>query len=157
MNDTTLLRWIIAFKALKAVTLTVLGVVLLTTRHSDPVDLFVRTALAVHLPLTSRLLDRVLAFLANLTISRQTALAWTAFAYAALMGTEGIALYLAKPWARWFTIVATSSLIPIEVYEIVLRPRPIRVVVLVVNVIVVAYLWRRHDLAGPRSSRPLSS
>ena len=157
MNDTTVLRWIIAFKALKAITLTVLGVVLLTTRRSDPVDLFVRIALAVHLPLTSRLLERVLAFLANLTISRQTALAWTAFGYASLMGTEGIALYLRKPWARWFTIIATSSLIPIEIYEIVRRLRPIRVATLVVNVAVVVYLWRRDDLAGNGSSQRLSS
>jgi uncharacterized membrane protein (DUF2068 family) len=152
-----LLRWIIAFKALKAVTLTVLGIVLLTTRHSDPVDLFVRIALAVHLPLTSRLLDRVLVLLANLTISRQTALAWTAFAYASLMGTEGIALYLGKPWARWFTIVATSSLIPVEIYEIIRRPQLIRVAALVVNVGVVAYLWRRHDLVGRGSAQRLSS
>jgi uncharacterized membrane protein (DUF2068 family) len=141
-----LLRWIIAFKAAKAVTLTALGIALITTRHSDPVDLFVRLALAVHLPLTSRLLDRMLASLADLTITRQTALALTAFGYAILMGTEGIALSLRKPWARWFTIIATSSLIPVEVYEIVRRPHLTRILVLVVNVAIVAYLWRRDDL-----------
>ena len=47
------LGWIIAFKAFKAITLTALGIVLITTRHSDPLDLFVRLALAVHLPLSS--------------------------------------------------------------------------------------------------------
>ena len=140
-----LLPWIIAFKAVKAVTLTALGIALLTTRRSDPVELFVRLALAVHLPLTSRLLDRVLASLANLTISRQTALGLTAFGYATLMGTEGIALYLRKPWARWFTIIATSSLIPVEVYEIVRRPHLTRILVLVANVAIVAYLWRRDE------------
>ncbi|PYQ82765.1 MAG: hypothetical protein DMG01_00320, partial [Acidobacteria bacterium] len=51
---------------------------------------------------------------ARLTITRQTALAITALGYAALMGIEGVALYQRKPWARWFTIIATSSLIPIE-------------------------------------------
>jgi uncharacterized membrane protein (DUF2068 family) len=73
------------------------------------------------------------------------------------MGTEGIALYLGKPWARWFTIVATSSLIPVEIYEIIRRPQLIRVAALIVNVGVVAYLWRRHDLAGRGSSQRLSS
>jgi uncharacterized membrane protein (DUF2068 family) len=62
------------------------------------------------------------------------------------MGTEGIGLYLRKQWARWFTIIATSSLIPIEVYEIARRPRLARVAVLILNVAVVAYLWRRDDL-----------
>ena len=99
-----------------------------------------------HLPLTSRLLDRGLAFLANLTITRQTALALTAFGYALLMGAEGSALYLRKPWARWFTIIATSSLIPIEMYEIVRRPNLTRILVFVANVTIVAYLWRRDEL-----------
>jgi uncharacterized membrane protein (DUF2068 family) len=140
------LGWIVAFKAFKAITLTALGFVLITTRHSDPLDLFVRLALAVHLPLSSRLLERLLAFISGLTITRQTALAMTAFGYAALMGSEGIALYLRKPWARWFTIIATSSLIPVEVYEIVRKTDASRVLVLLINVAIVAYLWQRRDL-----------
>ena len=56
-----LLPWIIAFKAFKSVTLTALAIVLLTTRHADPVDVLMRFALAVHLPLTSRLFDWALA------------------------------------------------------------------------------------------------
>jgi uncharacterized membrane protein (DUF2068 family) len=142
------LVWIIAFKAVKSVTLTALGVALLTTRRADPVDFVLRLAFAVHLPLTSRLLDRALAFVANLTIARQTALAITAFAYAVLMGTEGVALYLRRPWARWFTVIATSSLMPVEVYEIVRDVHPLRVLVLLANVAVVVYLWRRKDVFG---------
>jgi uncharacterized membrane protein (DUF2068 family) len=140
------LSWIIAFKACKALTLTALGVALLTTRHADPVDLVMRFALAVHLPLTSRLLDRVLTFLTNLTVSQQTALAISAFAYALLMSVEGIALYFRHPWARWFTIVATSSLIPIEIYELVRALYPTRILILVANVAVVIYLWRRKEI-----------
>ena len=141
-----LLGWIIAFKAFKAIALIALGIVMLSTRHADPLDLFVRLALAVHLPLSSRLLERVLAFISGLTITRQAALAMTAFGYGALMGSEGIALYLRKPWARWFTIIATTSLVPIEVYEIVRKPDVPRVLVLAVNVSIVAYLWQRRDL-----------
>jgi uncharacterized membrane protein (DUF2068 family) len=81
-----------------------------------------------------------------MTVGKQTALALTAFGYAALMGTEGIGLYLRKPWARWFTIIATSSLIPVEVYEIVREVHLLRVVILVVNVAVVVYLYRRKEV-----------
>ena len=142
----SLLPWIIAFKAFKSVTLTALGIVLLTTRQAGPVDVLMRFALAMHIPLTSRLLDRALALVNSLTITRQTALAITAFGYAALMGMEGVALYQRKPWARWFTIIATSSLIPIEVYEIVRELHPIRVFVLLANVAIVIYLVRRKEL-----------
>jgi uncharacterized membrane protein (DUF2068 family) len=137
--------WIIAFKAVKTAILTAAGVALLSFRRADPVDVLVRLALDLHVPLTSRLLDRVLMLVSNLTVSRQTALAITAFAYAILMGSEGLSLYLRKPWARWFTIIASSSLIPLEVYEIARAVRPIRIVVLLANLAIVIYLYRRKD------------
>jgi uncharacterized membrane protein (DUF2068 family) len=142
----SLLPWIVAFKAFKSVTLAVLGASLLTARHTDPVDALVRTALTLHVPLTSRMFERALTSVSSLTVARQTALAVTAFAYAALMGAEGVALYLRKPWARWFTIIATSSLIPIEVYEITRELHPLRVIVLIANIAIVVYLWRRKDI-----------
>ena len=62
------------------------------------------------------------------------------------MGTEGVALYLRKPWAGWFTIGVTSSLLPFEVYEIVSHVDPLRVVVLLANIAIVIYLLRRKEL-----------
>jgi len=127
---TQLLVWIIAFKAVKATVLTMLGVALLMTRDSDPAALAVRLAMTIHLPLSARLVDRATAFLSTLTVSTQSTLAVSAFAYAFLMGAEGVALYFRKPWARWFTIIATGSLIPIEIYEIWRAAHPARVIVL---------------------------
>jgi uncharacterized membrane protein (DUF2068 family) len=142
----SILEWIIAFKAFKTISLTGLGVALFATRHHDPADLLTRTALAIHLPLTSRLFDRALAFALNLTVRKQIGLALTAFGYSILLGSEGVALYRRKPWARWFTIGASSSLLPIEVYEIIREVHPLRVLVLLANVAVVIYLYRRKEL-----------
>jgi uncharacterized membrane protein (DUF2068 family) len=147
------LAWIIALKALKAVTLIALGIALLATRHDDPVDLLMRGALAIHLPLTSTLFDRALRFALNLSMGKQIALAITAFGYAVLMASEGLALYLRKPWARWFTIAATSSLLPIELYEIVREIHPVRVIVLLANVAIVAYLFKRKELFESATGR----
>jgi len=141
-----LLPWIIAFKAFKAVTLSAFGIGLLAARHADPAQLIVRLGTAVHLPLTSRLLQRLTQSAGHLTPTKETALALTAFGYAALMGTEGVALHLRKPWARWFTIVATSSLIPFEVYEIVREIHPVRVLVIIANIGIVVYLWQRKEM-----------
>ncbi len=140
------LTWIIAFKAFKTVTLLAVGVALLVTRHADPVDLLTRAALAIHLPLTSQVFDRAVRFALNLSVGKQVALAITAFGYATLMGSEGVALYLRKPWARWFTIGATSSLLPIEVYELVREVHPVRVLVLIANIAIVVYLLERKEL-----------
>ena len=131
---------------MKAALLTTLGLTLLMAIHQDPVDLLMRVAQAVHLPLTSRVFDRAWTLAVRATPKREVALAVTAFGYAIVMGTEGVGLYLRRRWARWFTIGATSSLIPVEVYEIVQEPRLLRVLVLLLNVAVVVYLWRRKEV-----------
>jgi uncharacterized membrane protein (DUF2068 family) len=92
------------------------------------------------------LFDRLMTFAFDATPAREVGLAVTAFGYAVLMGTEGVALYLRRPWARWFTIIATSSLIPVEVYEISREVHVVRIVVLLVNIAVVIYLWRRREM-----------
>jgi len=141
-----LLPWIIAFKAFKAIALTVLGVAFVAARHSDPALVLMSLADDLHVPLTSRLFERLLQSAGGLTIKKETALALTAFGCAALMGTEGVALYLRKPWAPWFIIIAISSLIPVEIYEIVREPHAIRVLVLIANLGIVAYLWQRKEI-----------
>jgi uncharacterized membrane protein (DUF2068 family) len=142
----SLLPWIVAFKAVKSALLTLLGVTLLFAIHGDAVTIVTTIARAVHLPLTSRLFTRLLELAFDATPRKEVAAAITAFGYAALMGAEGVGLYLRKPWARWFTIGATSSLVPAEVYEIVREPRPLRILILIVNVAVVWYLWRRKEV-----------
>jgi uncharacterized membrane protein (DUF2068 family) len=155
-----LLGWIIAFKAIKAVALTASGIALITTRHSDPGDLLVRLAMAVHIPLSSRFLGWLLTAVSGLTITKRTLLGITAFCYAALMAGEGTARYLWKPWAFGFTIIATSLLVPIELYEIAQKPDVVRVIVLATNLAIIGYLWQRRrfaDMGEPRGNEePLS-
>jgi uncharacterized membrane protein (DUF2068 family) len=62
------------------------------------------------------------------------------FFYAALFACEGIGLALRMRWAEYLTIVSTASLLPVEVYELFVKPGPARALILVVNLIVVAYL-----------------
>jgi len=142
----SVLPWIVAFKAVKATVLAALGVILLLAIPRDPVDFVVQIAMAVHLPLTSRLVDRGLTLAFRATPRKEEALAAAAFGYSILMAFEGVGLYLRRGWARWFTIGATSSLIPVEVYEIVREPRLLRVLILLLNIAVVAYLWRRKEI-----------
>jgi uncharacterized membrane protein (DUF2068 family) len=62
------------------------------------------------------------------------------FFYSALLLTEGVGLAFRKRWAEYFTIIATSSFIPIELYEICRHVTLMKVVLLFVNLAVVAYL-----------------
>jgi uncharacterized membrane protein (DUF2068 family) len=61
-------------------------------------------------------------------------------AYAGLFLTEGTGLLFRQRWAEWLTIVATSSLMPIEVYELVEKFTAVRLLALLINAAVVLYL-----------------
>lgn len=82
------------------------------------------------------------------------------FFYAVLFFCEGTGLALGMRWAEYLTIVSTASLLPIEVYEIFLKPGVGKVVVLLANLAVVAYLvWvvrsegGKHAQGKPREQR----
>ena len=66
-----------------------------------------------------------------------------AFVYAGLFMTEGIGLLMRKRWGEWFTVIITSSFLPIEIYELVKEFTVFKVLLLVGNVVVAIYLiWR---------------
>ena len=60
--------------------------------------------------------------------------------YAGLFLTEGTGLLFRKRWAEWLTILATSSLMPIELYELVKQFTAVRLLALLMNAAVVLYL-----------------
>ena len=63
--------------------------------------------------------------------------------YATLFLTEGTGLLFRKRWAEWLTIVATSSLMPLEVYELIKEFTAVRLFALLVNAAVVLFLIYR--------------
>ncbi len=62
------------------------------------------------------------------------------FAYAALFMVEGIGLWMEKRWAEWLTIIATTSFIPFEIWEIVKKLTALRVALVMLNIAIVIYL-----------------
>jgi uncharacterized membrane protein (DUF2068 family) len=137
------LRAIAIFKLAKAVILLVLGIATLTLLHKDVGPALGAWATQLHLDPDGRFVQSVLERGAALSPGRLRAIAGGMFFYAGLLGVEGVGLFLGKRWAEYFTVFATASLVPLEIYEIVRRPTVIRVTTLVVNVIIVGYLIAR--------------
>lgn len=71
-------------------------------------------------------------------------------AYAALEGMEAIGLWLAQRWAEYLTFLSTTILLPLEVYEIVHKGTPLKVIGFLINLAVVVYLLLRKRLFGLR-------
>jgi uncharacterized membrane protein (DUF2068 family) len=71
-------------------------------------------------------------------------------AYGLLEGVEAVGLWLAKRWAEYLTFLATTILLPLEVYEIVTKGSALKIIGLIINVAVVVYLLFAKRLFGLR-------
>jgi uncharacterized membrane protein (DUF2068 family) len=80
-----------------------------------------------------------------------TSLYWVGVAiaaYAVMEGTEAVGLWLGKRWAEYLTFLATIIFVPYEVYELTKGVSTLKVLALVLNLAVVAYLLFAKRLFG---------
>jgi len=142
-SDTKLLRLIALFKLLKAALLIAVGVGALRLVHADVASFVEKWVAWFGLDPGSRYVGRFILKAAALTPNKIKDLAAGSFIYAGLFLTEGVGLWLLKRWAMWFSIIITSSLLPVEVHGIYRHPTSVKVLVLVINIAVVAFLVYR--------------
>jgi len=142
-SDSRLIRLIALFKLLKASLLIAVGVGALKLIHKDIATVLQHWVTMLGLDPGNQYVDRALEKAANLSPNKIKGLGVVSFIYAGLFLTEGVGLWLVKRWAERFTVIVTSSLVPVEVYEIHRHPTPIKILVLMINIAVVGYLLYR--------------
>lgn len=71
-------------------------------------------------------------------------------AYAAIESVEMVGLWFAQRWAEYLTFVVTAAFIPFEVYEIATKASVFKVLTLVANLAIAAYLLWAKRLFGVR-------
>ena len=71
-------------------------------------------------------------------------------AYALLEGAEAVGLWLQKRWAEYLAFIATTALLPLEVYELTRTVSPFKLIALIVNLAIVVYLLMAKRLFGFR-------
>ncbi len=150
-SEAGLLRLVAAFKLVKAALLILAGIGILKLVHVDPVTQLNEWVAKLGLDPGSRLVNHAIEKVTNIPPHRIKELGIATFIYAGLFLTEGIGLWMLKLWAEWFTVIATGSLLPIEAYEIYRHPSAVKVLVLLLNAAIVAYLIyriRRHPRAA---------
>jgi len=77
-------------------------------------------------------------------------LGFALLAYALLEGIEAVGLWLTRRWAEYLTFLATTILLPLEIYEIANRVTALKIIGFVINVAVVVYLLFAKRLFGLR-------
>ncbi|MGH7734920.1 MAG: DUF2127 domain-containing protein [Gemmatimonadales bacterium] len=71
-------------------------------------------------------------------------------AYAVLEGVEAIGLWLGRRWAEYLTFVATVVFVPYEIDELARSVTALKILTLVINLAIVAYLLFSKRLFGLR-------
>jgi uncharacterized membrane protein (DUF2068 family) len=131
------------FKLAKAALLITVAVGALKLIHRDVASAAEHCVELLKLDPNNHYIDIALGKASHLTPGKIRALGLGSLTYAGLFLTEGIGLWLEKRWAERFTVIITSSLLPIEIYEIFHRATPVKIVVLLINVLIVVYLVYR--------------
>src|SRR6266851_2199220 len=76
----------------------------------------------------------------NVTDARLWAVAAGATAYSIVRFVEAYGLWRELAWAEWFALISGALYVPFEAYELVRRPTPIHLAVLLVNLGIVFYM-----------------
>jgi uncharacterized membrane protein (DUF2068 family) len=139
-SDDWLIRLIAVFKFVKAGLLIALGVGVFRLVHKDLGSVIEHWCEAMRLDPGSHFVNLALEKAAHVSPEQVKKLGLGSFLYAGLFLAEGTGLWLRKRWGEWLTVIITSSLVPVEIYEIYRRPSYVKVVVLALNVAIVVYL-----------------
>jgi uncharacterized membrane protein (DUF2068 family) len=154
LRDKVVLRIIAVDRALHCVALVALALLLLAfanhVRHLHRLFLRVVADYGGRTHIAKHGLVHDVERLVTLQSGTLRIVALAAALYALLEGLEAVGLWLMKRWAEYLTLVATTLLLPVEVYELTGRVSVFKVLALAVNLAIVVYLLFAKRLFGLR-------
>jgi uncharacterized membrane protein (DUF2068 family) len=143
------LRVIIVWKVVKACLLAAVGITALVLYNNDLHDVGAGVVHWMGIDPAGPRVAKALGKLAGMTPGRMVAVGAGALGYGVVLAVEAWGLHQRRVWAEWLTVIVTSSLIPLEIYELAKHATVGKVIALVVNVAIVMYLLRHRWLFKP--------
>jgi uncharacterized membrane protein (DUF2068 family) len=133
-------RLIAIFKFCKAALLLAVGLGALRLLRPSVAQHAHEWAASLAMSYNGTVVQQLVALTSGLTPRRLEALGIAAFLFAGLFTTEGLGLWFGKRWAEYLTVIATLSLVPLEVFELTRRASLPRFAALTLNLAVAVYL-----------------
>jgi len=130
-------------RGLRAVVLIGIGLILLTHLHTDWADTARRLIDRAGLDPSGNETGKLISSLTTVGPRQAARDGVVALAYGALEAVEGVGLWRRRTWAEYLTILSTALLLIPEVQELAKRPTDLKIIGLVLNVVIVAYLIAR--------------
>jgi uncharacterized membrane protein (DUF2068 family) len=131
------------FKLFKALLLIAVGIGAIKFLHKDVASTVMHWTQVLRIDPDNRFVHGILMKTFRVTPKQLKELSVGTFLYAGLFATEGLGLLLRQRWAEYFTIVTTSGLIPLEIFELARHFTVTKLVVAIVNALIVLYLVMR--------------
>ena len=142
----TIIRLIAAERLVRGVLLLIAGAYLVTHLGSDFGRLADRLMRAIELDPRRPFLHRLEVRLHHLHAGTVLVTGIAAILYGVLETVEGYGLWRDRLWAEYLTVIATSLLVPLELYELARKPTMLKAGGIAVNLLIVGYLaWRLHE------------
>ena len=136
------LRVIAVYEIIKTLCLVLVAAAAFHLDHQQNFERLVHWLEHLSLADSNGLRWKLVGLLQDFGPSKFVAIGLVALGYAVLFAIEGIGLWLGKHWAEWFTVIATGSLIPLELYETLHGFGWLKLATLVGNVAIIVYLVR---------------
>jgi uncharacterized membrane protein (DUF2068 family) len=131
------------FKLFKALLLIAVGIGAITFLHKDVASTVMHWTQVLRVDPDNRFVHGILVKIFRVTPKQLKELSVGTILYAGLFATEGLGLLLRQRWAEYFTIVTTSGLIPLEIFELARHFTVTKLAVALVNALIVLYLVAR--------------
>ena len=152
-GSSRLLPVLAAERALRAIILIGVGLILLTHLHTDWADTARHLITRAGLDPSSNETGKLITGLTNVGPEQAVRDGAIAVAYGMLEAVEGYGLIRRRTWGEYLTILSTALLLIPEVQELTKHPTDLKIIGLVLNIIIVAYLVIRL-LRGRRHTHP---
>src|SRR5713226_2522729 len=136
------LRLIAIERSLRGVLLLAAGTYLLFHLSTDFGQVAERIIRRIDIDPRQHFLHRLVTRLHRLHAHELRIAGLAALGYGALELVEGVGLWLDQLWAEYLTVIATSLLIPFELYELARKPTLLKAAGIAVNIAIVVYLAR---------------
>jgi uncharacterized membrane protein (DUF2068 family) len=147
------LRFIISYKTVMGFTELVIAVSFFNLFGRNIEEALTGFVQSLHFDTDNRFIGYVIKQAA--TIGNDTLIGITIilFIFGVMNLVEAWGLHKRQLWGEWLTVVATSLLIPFEIYEVYLGVTAFKVFILVMNIIIVYYLAKHKELFKKKEHR----
>lgn len=140
------LKFIIAYKALISLVELAISISFFKFLDKNLEFEFTKLAINLNLDIENHIVNAAIKKLGMMGNGTLFGIASFVFAIGVINMVEAWGLHLRRRWAEWLTVIATSLLIPLEVYEVVLEVTIARVGILILNIMIVYYLAEHKEL-----------